>query len=68
MNVDTNAEVRRGDPVDEIVNYAGENTFDMVIIGTHGKSGARAFWAGSKASRILSRLKTPVLLVPVLPK
>lgn len=58
-------EIRRGDPVEEIVQYTENNSYDLVVVGTHGKSGADAFWYGSKAAKIITRIKTPVLVVPV---
>ena len=68
QNIDGVGEIRRGDPVDEIVRYTQTHSFDMVVVGTHGKSGADAFWAGSKAAKIISRIKSSVLVVPVIQK
>lgn len=36
---------------------------DLVVIGTHGRTGASLWWLGSVAERILRDLTTPVLVV-----
>jgi len=37
----------------------------MIVLGTHGKAGMDAFWAGSVGPKISGRSKLPLLLVPV---
>ncbi len=64
-NVRAAAELRRGDPAQEVVKSAEEFHADLILLGTHGKSGMNAFWAGSTAPKIVSRTKLPVLLFPV---
>ena len=62
--VDSHFTVRRGDPARKIAKLAREESVDLVVLGTHGKTGMKAFWAGSEAGKIVDRLKTPALLVP----
>ena len=38
---------------------------DLIVLGTHGKTGMDAFWAGSVAHRICSQSRVPLLLIPV---
>jgi hypothetical protein len=38
---------------------------DLIVMGTHGRAGTSAFWAGSIAPRVCSRTRLPLLLVPV---
>ena len=38
---------------------------DLIILGTHGKSGMDAFWSGSVTNKVCSECKIPLLLVPV---
>ncbi len=64
-NVSTTAELRRGDPAQEVVKSAEEFHTDLILLGTHGKSGMNAFWAGSTAPKIVSRTQIPILLFPV---
>jgi nucleotide-binding universal stress UspA family protein len=57
--------VLRGDPASVIVAAAEQANIDLIVIGTHGKTGLDAFWAGSVAHRICSQSRVPLLLVPV---
>jgi len=59
------AEVRRGDPAQEVVKSAENQKADMIILGTHGKKGMDALWAGSVAPSIVARTRLPILLVPI---
>jgi len=59
------ADVRRGDPATVIVNAAERAEADLVVMGTHGKIGMDAFWAGSPTPNVTSRSGVPLLLVPV---
>ncbi len=64
-NVNSTAELRRGDPAQEVVKSAEDFHADLILLGTHGKSGMKAFWAGSTGPKIVSRTKVPILLFPV---
>lgn len=59
------AEVHRGDPATTIVRTARRVKADLIVLGTHGKSGMDAFWSGSVAPKVSSRSHVPLLLVPV---
>jgi nucleotide-binding universal stress UspA family protein len=56
--------VRRGNPARQLVRLAQESGSDLIILGTHGRAGSRAFWAGSIAHRIITRTNLPLLLIP----
>ncbi|QVL32425.1 universal stress protein [Telmatocola sphagniphila] len=56
-----------GDPADEIVRYATEANMNMLVIGTHGRSGVDRLMMGSVAERILRDSPCSVLVVK-LPK
>ena len=58
-------DVRRGDPASAIVEAAQSIGADMIVLGTHGRAGIDAFWAGSTAAKISGRSSLPLLLVPV---
>ena len=58
-------EVFRGDPAKIIAEEAAKSRTDLIVLGTHGKSGLDAFWQGSVASRICSLCRLPLLLVPL---
>jgi nucleotide-binding universal stress UspA family protein len=55
------AEIVMRTPLDAIVQAAKEA--DLVVIGTHGRSGPALWWLGSVAERSLRMLTTPVLVV-----
>ena len=59
------AHVLRGDPASVIVEAAERAKIDLIVLGTHGKTGMGAFWAGSVAHRICSQTRLPLLLIPV---
>ena len=39
--------------------------FDLVVMGTHGRTGLRHFLIGSTAERVVRTSKVPVLTVPL---
>ena len=59
------AEIHRGDVAQEVVIGCARFKSDMIVMGTHGKSGLGAFWAGSVAPKIVNKTQIPILLVPV---
>jgi len=63
--VSVSAEVERGDPARQVVQSADTQNSQLIVLGTHGKSGMNAFWAGSVAPRIVEQTHRPILLVPV---
>ena len=65
QGIKVSAAVRRGDPVQQILNEADSRSIDMIVLATHGKSGMDAFWAGSVAPKVVMAARTAVLLVPV---
>jgi len=52
-----------GVPFDEIVNVAGEEHAEMIVIGTHGRSGLSRVLLGSVAERVVRLAPCPVLTV-----
>lgn len=59
------AHVFRGDPASVIVEAAAVACIDLIVLGTHGRTGMEAFWSGSVTNRIVSLSRIPLLLVPV---
>jgi nucleotide-binding universal stress UspA family protein len=53
----------RGKPHDAIVKASEEEHPDLVIIGTHGRSGLSHLFLGSVAERVVRTLKEPVMTV-----
>lgn len=56
-------EVMEGDPADRIVEYNNKNNFDVIVMVTHGRSGARRWAYGSVADKVLHGVTNPILLV-----
>ncbi len=59
------AEVARGDPSGIILDKAAEIGANLIVLGTHGKAGTGAFWAGSVGPKVAGRSRIPLLLAPV---
>ncbi len=54
---------RTGTPFVEIVRYARENNIDLIVLGTHGRSGLAHVLMGSVAERVVQKARCPVLTV-----
>jgi len=55
--------VVRGDPMRAIVDYARDGRFDLIVVGTHGRSGLARFLVGSVAERVVRTAECAVLSV-----
>jgi len=64
-NISVSGEILRGEPAKMIVESAESQHVDLIVLGTHGKAGIGAFWAGSVAPQIVASTRLPILLVPV---
>ena len=61
--VDAVEELRVGKPHEVIANYAGGNDIDLIVIGSHGRSGIRRALLGSVTERVLRSTHRPVMVV-----
>lgn len=52
-----------GTPADLIVRTARSRRADLIVMGTHGRSGLSRFLLGSVAARIITMAPCPVLTV-----
>jgi nucleotide-binding universal stress UspA family protein len=59
---------RQGDPVTGLQVLTNEADTDLVIAGTHGRTGLMHALLGSVASRILNQVPSDVLVVPSRPR
>lgn len=55
--------IRVGAPVDEILRFSDENKVDLVVMGTHGRTGLKHLLLGSVAERVVRSSKAPVLTI-----
>lgn len=53
-----------GRPKDEILATADECNADLIILGTHGRTGFDHFISGSVAESVARKSKCPVLIIP----
>jgi len=62
---DCNSEFRleEGDPAEKILHVAQEVPCDLIVMGTHGRTGLGRLLMGSVAEKVLRRAPCPVLTV-----
>jgi nucleotide-binding universal stress UspA family protein len=58
-------EVKYGKIAKTICAVAEFTEADLIVLATHGKAGAEAFWANSIAAQVQGQTQRPLLLVPV---
>ncbi len=51
-----------GKPADTILDFAAENSIDLIIMSSHGRSGFNRWAFGSVAEKVLKTSKSPVLI------
>lgn len=52
-----------GDPAGQIVRAARSTRADLVVVGTHGRTGLTKFFVGSVAQRVVATAPCPVVVV-----
>ncbi len=61
--VDAVTEVRVGTPHRKILEYADEEGMDLIVMGTHGRTGLNRYLLGSVTEKVVRASETPVLTV-----
>jgi nucleotide-binding universal stress UspA family protein len=61
--VTTRTAVRTGTPHEAILEYAAENDVDVVVMGTHGRTGLDRYLLGSVTEKTVRTADVPVLTV-----
>lgn len=56
-----------GVPSEEILDYADANGVDLIVMGTHGRTGLPRLLLGSTTERVVRLFDAPVLTVRTLP-
>ena len=59
--------VESGNPAPQIVRYAEREGIDLIVLGTHGRTGVTRALIGSVAERVIRTAPCSVLTVPVRP-
>lgn len=62
-NTTIKQEVRLGDPETEINEMADEGQTDLIVMGTHGRSGLSHLLMGSVTENVLRHTNVPVMVV-----
>jgi nucleotide-binding universal stress UspA family protein len=58
------AVIREGTIHEVIRDYAKEHNTDLVVMGTHGRTGVSKLMYGSVTERVLKTVHTPIIVVP----
>jgi nucleotide-binding universal stress UspA family protein len=61
LRVDT--ALMQGVPFAEIIRFAREGSYDLIVLSTHGRSGLRHVLLGSVAEKVVRKAPCPVLTV-----
>lgn len=59
--IDVHREVRWGEPTVGILSYARESDVDIIVMGTHARTGYERFLLGSIAEKVVRTAEIPVL-------
>jgi nucleotide-binding universal stress UspA family protein len=62
-DLETATEVRSGHTPNNIIDYADEHGIDLIVMGTHGRSGIERLFLGSVTERVLRGSDVPVFVV-----
>jgi nucleotide-binding universal stress UspA family protein len=63
IHANTEGTVRTGSPFVEVINYAREIEADLIVVGTHGRTGLSHMLIGSVAEKIVRKAPCPVLSI-----
>lgn len=63
--VDVETAVETGIPHEELLMYAEEHDIDLIVMGTHGRSGLNHFLIGSVAEKVIRSATIPVHIVRI---
>ena len=55
--------IRHGDPADVAVEFAKQHAVDIIVMGTHGRTGLAGMVVGSVAKNVLAHASCPVVTV-----
>jgi nucleotide-binding universal stress UspA family protein len=56
----------QGDPAEEIIRYAASAEIDLIVMGTHGRTGLARLLMGSVAEKVLREAHCSVLVAKLL--
>jgi nucleotide-binding universal stress UspA family protein len=62
-NVKVEPVILEGKPANEIIDFAEKSDIDLIVMGTHGKTGLQRFFIGSVSENVVRHSKRAVLVV-----
>ncbi|MCL2761510.1 MAG: universal stress protein [Desulfuromonadales bacterium] len=62
-NVEYEKIVVSGVPGDEVIREAKERSADLIVLGTHGRTGLNRFLFGSTAEKVVRLAESPVMTI-----
>lgn len=63
--IDVVTVIGAGKPAQMIANYAEDHPIDLIVMGSHGRSGVRRLLLGSITERVARTVRIPVLVVDI---
>lgn len=63
--LEVSVEVRRGDPMAEVASTVREQSADLLVIATHGRTGLDGWLSGSFAAGVTHQITAPLLLLRI---
>lgn len=62
-DIDTVTAVKMGNPYSVILEYADDNDIDLIVMGTHGRTGVERYLIGSVTEKVVRLAGPPVVTV-----
>ena len=62
-SVEVESVILKGNPANEILDFAERNDIDLIVMGTHGKTGIQRFFIGSVSENVVRHSERAVLVV-----
>jgi nucleotide-binding universal stress UspA family protein len=62
--LETTTAIRDGITHNKITEYVDDHDIDMIVMGTHGRSGLKRALVGSVAEKTMRNSPVPVVMVP----
>ncbi|PSP27422.1 universal stress protein [Halobacteriales archaeon QH_2_65_14] len=62
-DVETTTAIIEGNPPEKLIDYLEQKEIDLVVMGTHGKSGISRVLLGSTTEEVLRNTPVPILAV-----
>ncbi len=62
-SLEARGRLESGDACDTILSVASDDDYDLIIMGTHGRTGLSHLFLGSVAERIVRRSTCPVMTI-----